>query len=948
MLGQRVSVRDEPGVVRFIGDTQFAPGTWYGVELDRAAGKNDGSVNGIRYFDCTKEGMVGVFVRQALVKPAKLANSTGSRSTSRPSSQSSDIKDLTTSTARPGTSPGPDSSDPSPSTLHKIIEKLQSKLQTTTNEIKKYKETVQYHKDRMSELEGQVEMVSIDKDFLASSKDELSAKLKELQLKYDELKTDYQIMHEETELNKQIENEIKSQFESSGTNKDVQIILLRNKQLELALLNLQKLSEQSELTLQQEINSLKQELQGKLEMERNIISINNKLRLAEETILSLQIQLDSALSLEKIIEHLNLENERLIERVNYLQKSVDELTELHELDRSLEENQTLVETELRNDLKNLLEVIRKDQALIKELEKKNTYLSSKLKNSSTDPSIEESNTSTSERSDLLKEIEAYQLQIKSLKTTSFSDSISSKIAQSRVKLFQERLEWTDLRDDHPLKKASQVLYMIKSNISNCYVLEEVMVMLEKNQIDESYKACLLHSTKTLRLFLELLLHIWEYQYENNADEMLTILEESDMAITSKISMIRELNTEGDTDLIGNTITSVSALVRFNFGISSHGKFVYEFVLNFIVITDEISGNLIPRARQKLDEVEEGMELRELLSELNHSIVKFSSKSRDILSAISVKNGTLQLKDPNFNVTEFVKIGTRLIEDLSTILEGLAVDKLNQYSTVQEVIPEFTRIASNIISVDYQLSELPSAVLIYDALKSKPELKIPDKDDSFQEFQEVKTKYAEVTQSLLEKDRMLDEFQLNIQMLEGNMKSLNQTHSEQLNRIKLDLKVAQRDHQESKKKAEELMLKNLDLEAEIQGLVKSNRILENGDLLGAFDNLESEQQASQKLEMIEEIVLLRRMVQQFFHKQATQDNYSWLENPLIENKKAQSHSDIVRISRTLRGLALNSKPVKITPTNEWVPRTSRQRFLALGIWENALNYSCERNELLQNF
>lgn len=28
------------------------PGTWYGIELDRPAGKNDGSVNGHRYFTC--------------------------------------------------------------------------------------------------------------------------------------------------------------------------------------------------------------------------------------------------------------------------------------------------------------------------------------------------------------------------------------------------------------------------------------------------------------------------------------------------------------------------------------------------------------------------------------------------------------------------------------------------------------------------------------------------------------------------------------------------------------------------------------------------------------------------------------------------------------------------------------------------------------------------------
>ena len=63
-VGDRVWVGGtKSGVVVFVGPTQFAAGEWVGVELDDAVGKNDGSVNGIRYFTC--KPLHGVFAKAA-------------------------------------------------------------------------------------------------------------------------------------------------------------------------------------------------------------------------------------------------------------------------------------------------------------------------------------------------------------------------------------------------------------------------------------------------------------------------------------------------------------------------------------------------------------------------------------------------------------------------------------------------------------------------------------------------------------------------------------------------------------------------------------------------------------------------------------------------------------------------------------------------------------------
>lgn len=70
-VGSRVLLTDNKiGTVRFIGMTQFASGIWYGIELARPFGKNDGCVQGVRYFQCTEQyGLFVPFSRIARVMP---------------------------------------------------------------------------------------------------------------------------------------------------------------------------------------------------------------------------------------------------------------------------------------------------------------------------------------------------------------------------------------------------------------------------------------------------------------------------------------------------------------------------------------------------------------------------------------------------------------------------------------------------------------------------------------------------------------------------------------------------------------------------------------------------------------------------------------------------------------------------------------------------------------
>lgn len=84
-VGQTVELHDgRIATVRFVGGTSFAPGDWVGVELEDKSGKNDGAVQGQRYFNCPAGQ--GMFLRpaaasiiehptpKAIKKPTSFAN----------------------------------------------------------------------------------------------------------------------------------------------------------------------------------------------------------------------------------------------------------------------------------------------------------------------------------------------------------------------------------------------------------------------------------------------------------------------------------------------------------------------------------------------------------------------------------------------------------------------------------------------------------------------------------------------------------------------------------------------------------------------------------------------------------------------------------------------------------------------------------------------------------
>uniref|UniRef100_A0A8K9UTA3 Dynactin subunit 1 n=1 Tax=Oncorhynchus mykiss TaxID=8022 RepID=A0A8K9UTA3_ONCMY len=85
-VGSRVEVigKGHRGTVAYIGATLFSTGKWVGVILDESKGKNDGTVQGKRYFTCHENH--GIFVRQSQIQLVDDGADTTSPDTPEPAS----------------------------------------------------------------------------------------------------------------------------------------------------------------------------------------------------------------------------------------------------------------------------------------------------------------------------------------------------------------------------------------------------------------------------------------------------------------------------------------------------------------------------------------------------------------------------------------------------------------------------------------------------------------------------------------------------------------------------------------------------------------------------------------------------------------------------------------------------------------------------------------------
>ncbi|XP_044755813.1 uncharacterized protein LOC123314539 [Coccinella septempunctata] len=82
-VGRRVLAAGKVGTLRFVGKVHFASDVWCGIELDADVGKNDGSIEGVRYFTCSRgRGLMTPLSKVSILNDSRMVKSDSSFSIS--------------------------------------------------------------------------------------------------------------------------------------------------------------------------------------------------------------------------------------------------------------------------------------------------------------------------------------------------------------------------------------------------------------------------------------------------------------------------------------------------------------------------------------------------------------------------------------------------------------------------------------------------------------------------------------------------------------------------------------------------------------------------------------------------------------------------------------------------------------------------------------------------
>uniref|UniRef100_A0A803W0H2 Dynactin subunit 1 n=1 Tax=Ficedula albicollis TaxID=59894 RepID=A0A803W0H2_FICAL len=319
-VGSRVEVigKGHRGTVAYLGATLFATGKWVGVILDEAKGKNDGTVQGRKYFTCEENH--GIFVRQSQIQVFE----DGADTTSPETPDSAAMKDV-----------------PAPSLILGSVLQEEENLRAQVRDLEEKLETLKIKRNEDKAKLKELEKYKIQLEQVQEWKSKMQEQQAELQKRLKEAKKEAKDALEAKE----------RYMEEMADTADA---------IEMATLDKEMAEERAE-SLQQEVDSLKEKVEY-LTMDLEILKHEIEEKGSDGAASSYQV---------KQLEEQNARLKEALVRMRDL--SASEKQEHVKLQKQMEKKNTELES-LRQQREKLQEEVKQAEKTVDELKEQDTHI----------------------------------------------------------------------------------------------------------------------------------------------------------------------------------------------------------------------------------------------------------------------------------------------------------------------------------------------------------------------------------------------------------------------------------------------------------------------------------------------------------------------------------------------------------------------------------------------
>ncbi|KAG5420688.1 NIP100 [Candida metapsilosis] len=863
-IGDYVKVKGVPGIIRFIGNTEFAPGVWFGVELEKAIGKNDGSVKGVRYFKCqNNNGLYGVFVKEERLEDVHKG-----------------VENLD----------------------HSNIDNLQRQLKAALIENAQCKKELDILQNKLEaklhsheQLEAKLEMQSIDNQYLQEAKDILEGKLANLTARYQSLQHDYDSALEELELGRELENELRFIDVDALSPNEVKSLIEKGRLDEKRIRDLNERIQLQNEELSEKSDQLKASNTRLIDLSADLSSKNS-------VISHLKEKLDTFADLERMSEQLSIENGELLDKINSLEKSLDELNEIHALDAKIEADLQRNEQNLKDELGHLQNVIARDKERIRKLESQLgssvTIITSSIKDTTPPDSQHEIALHTMEQK-LMKAEQKYR-----------SCALELQVCELRRKVDSERVKL------HAISPLSQeyidLVYDVKLQ---CGILDLLHGFAGHDEIYVFYK----YATSRIGHFCQTVLHILEYNYAHEHSEKLASQSKAYTVrvqnLTEEIiSILKDYSIEAlSLDSTQDILKECQGLCDEYIAILNNDSEETPYFLEHNLLINHIEFSLA-KFLNYLNSLTSSESESDNLSELIHSIKSIKSKfDKSFEQVLSESSSTNVLIKPS---SSFANAISSITEVSNQLLGGKSLD-VEKFDNLEKA---FANIAESEV-----YTEQSSLTSIYEYEEEKPPVKETEPEKSTSDSDNT-------TEVILLKDKEISNLNLNIALLEQNMKLFTKKTTDQIQQLEKQLSVMKAEVQEKS--------------TQIAKLQEENKSIRNQSLLHKIniDDIESQKAYDEKIKRMEKLIELRDRAA----ISSDCEDLSWLAFP-NRSKVWKKPTQLQSLSHDIRKLANHTQFITIgsTEKSKWAPQRKTPRYINACINEKFSRYKSNKAELFMN-